>query len=217
MRPPRSPPPSRCFPGEAVSQFRSAFLPCPPPLATSANDPLFCPPIGLVHPRRQERESDSAASSATECQPAHRPRTTSMPWRICARGFRPRRPTLSVSNVRSSAMICDTFATESFGNPVVLLGSNTLPGAPAHTVLLVSGTHTTVAMRLRFRGFPWMTTTGRRKPGPDPLGSGKSAHQMSPCEISTTQRPEAPAARPAARTHPVLRRRVDRPRCSSPR
>lgn len=51
-------------------------------------------------------------------------------------------------------MICDTLATESFGKPVVLLESSTLPGAPAQTVLLVSGTHTTVAMRLRFNGFP---------------------------------------------------------------
>jgi hypothetical protein len=85
-------------------------------------------------------------------------------------------------------MICDTLATESFGNPVVLFERSPLPGAPAQTVLLVRGTHTTVAMRLRFNEFPWTTTTGRRNPGPEPVGSGKCAHQTSPCATSTTPR-----------------------------
>ena len=52
------------------------------------------------------------------------------------------------------ATICDTLATESFGNLVDLAGSIALPGAPAQVMLLVSGTHTTVAMRLQFKGLP---------------------------------------------------------------
>jgi hypothetical protein len=48
-------------------------------------------------------------------------------------------------------MICDAFATESFGKPVDLAGSSVFPGAPAQVVLLVRGTHTTVAIRLRLR------------------------------------------------------------------
>ena len=52
------------------------------------------------------------------------------------------------------AMTWDTFATESFGNLVDLAGSSVLPGAPAHAIWLVSGTHTTVARRLRFNASP---------------------------------------------------------------
>lgn len=52
------------------------------------------------------------------------------------------------------AMTWDTFATESFGNLVDFAGSSVLPGAPAQVILLVSGTHTTVAMRLRFNALP---------------------------------------------------------------
>lgn len=41
-------------------------------------------------------------------------------------------------------MICETFATESFGNIVTLVANSTLPGAAAHFRLLVNGTQTTV-------------------------------------------------------------------------
>jgi len=75
-----------------------------------------------------------------------------------------------------------------------LAGTNVFPGASAQTRLLVSGTQTTVAIRLRFKGLPWTTTTGRRNPGPNPAGSGNSAHQTSPCLISTTRRARTPAA-----------------------
>ena len=36
-----------------------------------------------------------------------------------------------------------------------------------------------VASRLRLNAFPWTITTGRRKLGPEPEGSGRSAHQTS--------------------------------------
>jgi hypothetical protein len=56
--------------------------------------------------------------------------------------------------------------------------------------LLVSGTQTTVEMRLRFNASPCTTTTGLRNPGPDRAGAGRSAHQTSPCEITTRFAPE---------------------------
>jgi len=45
----------------------------------------------------------------------------------------------------------ETFATESLDNPVTPAFNRTFPGASAHTTLLVRGTQTTVAMRLRFK------------------------------------------------------------------
>jgi hypothetical protein len=42
-------------------------------------------------------------------------------------------------------------ATESFGRPVRADDRRTLPGASAQVRLLVNGTHTTVAILLRFR------------------------------------------------------------------
>lgn len=91
---------------------------------------------------------------------------------ICAGGIR---PTRSSSSVRLRATTCDTFATESFDRPVIPPVNGTFPGASAHRRLLVSGTHTVVASRLRFKASPWTTTTGRLKPGPEPVGSGNSA------------------------------------------
>jgi hypothetical protein len=61
-----------------------------------------------------------------------------MPWRTCASCLGPTRPVRSESKERSSAMICDTLATESFGNPVAFADRSTLPGAPAQVILLLS-------------------------------------------------------------------------------
>jgi len=80
----------------------------------------------------------------------------------------------------SRETIWDTFATESFGSPVARAERLTFPGAKAHFKLLVRGTQTTVEMRLWFSASPCTTTTGRRKPGPEPVGSGSSAHHTSP-------------------------------------
>lgn len=101
----------------------------------------------------------------------------------------------------SRAMICDTFATESFGSPVLRDRSATFPGAFAHRKLLVKGTQITVAMPLRLKASPCTTTTGRRNPGPDPVGAGRSAHQISPCEI-TTHFSQVCGERPLKRTRP---------------
>ncbi len=95
------------------------------------------------------------------------------------------RPTRFVNSSLSRVSSCDTFATESLGRPVVRAERRTFPGAKPHFRLLVSGTHTTVAIRLWFNASLWTTTTGLRKPGPEPVGAGKSAHQISPWEITT--------------------------------
>src|SRR5258706_14935374 len=68
-------------------------------------------------------------------------------------------PTSSVSNARSRVISCEVFTTESFGRPVALADSNTLPGASAQRRLLVKGTHTTVLIRLLLRASPWTTNT----------------------------------------------------------
>ena len=82
-------------------------------------------------------------------------------------------------------MIWEAFATESLGRPVVGAGRSTLPGASAQRRLLVKGTQTTVLKRLRLSASPWTTNTGLRKPGPDPVGSGRLAQYTWPWAITT--------------------------------
>lgn len=74
-----------------------------------------------------------------------------------------------------------SIGTESFESPVIFDSRSTFPGASAQRSVLVSGTHTTVSIRLRLNASPCTTMTGRRKPGSEPEGSGRSAHQISPC------------------------------------
>jgi len=93
-------------------------------------------------------------------------------------------PASSVSSSRSIVMIWEALATESLGRPVARAGSRTLPGASAQPRLLVNGTHTIVRMRLRLSLSPWTTRTGLRKPGPEPVGSGKSAQYTRPWVIT---------------------------------
>ena len=93
--------------------------------------------------------------------------------------------TRSVSRCLSIVTTWDTLATESFGSPVRRADKRRFPGANAHLRLLVNGTQITVPMRLRFKASHWTTTTGLRNPGPEPVGAGRSAHQSSPCEITT--------------------------------
>jgi len=124
-------------------------------------------------------------------------------------------PTRSESKDLSRVNSCDTFTTESLESPVNRRKSRTFPGASAHFTLLVRGTHTTVLILLRFIASPWTTITGRRKPGPEPVGSGSSAHQISPWQITTPCSP-GHVWLPMIRTHLMLHR-VFQSRCSSPR
>ena len=54
------------------------------------------------------------------------------------------------------------------------------PGASARRRFDVMTAATTVPMRLSLKLFAVTTSKGRRKPGPDPAGSGRDAHQISP-------------------------------------
>jgi len=114
------------------------------------------------------------------------PRTVSIPDRMSRIFACASLPTLSVRVALSMVTIWETFATESLGNPVSSDERETFPGAPAQSMLLVRGTHITVDILLLLRGSPCTTTTGRRKPGAEPPGSDRSAHQMSPCDTVTT-------------------------------
>ena len=71
-------------------------------------------------------------------------------------------PTSSSRIPRSIAATSELFATASCGSPVLSLLSSTLPGSLARRRLLVSGTITTVRMRLRLKALLCTTTTGRR-------------------------------------------------------
>jgi hypothetical protein len=103
-----------------------------------------------------------------------------MPVRINSKWRLDSLPTSSVSNSRSRVMIWEALATESLGRPVARAGRSTLPGASAHRRLLVKGTQTTLLIRLRFSASPWPTRTGLRKPGPEPVGSGRFAQYTWP-------------------------------------
>jgi len=107
-----------------------------------------------------------------------------MPARINSNWRFDNLPTSSVSESRSRDMIWETFATESLGRPVARAASSTLPGASAQRRLLVKGTHTTLLIRLRFSSSPCTTRTGLRKPGPEPVGSGRSAQYTWPWAIT---------------------------------
>ena len=107
-----------------------------------------------------------------------------MPVRINSNWRLDSLPTSSVSNSRSRVMIWETLATESFGRPVARAGRSTLPGASAQCRLLVRGTHTTLRIWLRFSASPWTTRTGLRKPGPEPVGSGRFAQYTWPWAIT---------------------------------
>jgi hypothetical protein len=103
-----------------------------------------------------------------------------MPVRINSKWRLDSFPTSSVSNSRSRVMIWEALATESLGRPVARAGRSTFPGASAHVRLLVKGTQTTLLIRLRFSASPWTTRTGLRKPGPEPVGSGRFAQYTWP-------------------------------------
>ena len=132
---------------------------------------------------------------------AYRPRTTSTPERTSSSFALGSLPTRTVNSHLSRVTICETFATDSLGSPVALSQRRTLPGADAHFTLLVKATQTAVAIRLRFKASPCMTSTGRRNPGFDPRGSPRSAHHTSPWETVTTRYAPVSAGQLAMQIH----------------
>jgi hypothetical protein len=91
-----------------------------------------------------------------------------------------RAPMHSVKKERSRVRSCETFTTESRGRPVTRAGNKTFPGASPSLRLLEITAAITVRIPLWLKVSAWMITTGRRKPGSEPRGSGRSAHQISP-------------------------------------
>lgn len=137
----------------------------------------------MCHPasrRRDQRDARTCRSRLWSC----RPRMVSMPASSKSSQAGEIRPARCSGSDRSRARICVAFPTVSFGRPVAAAASNTLPGASAHRSLLASGTQAALANRLRFSASPWTTTTGRRNPGPEPVGSGNSARHTSSWEIT---------------------------------
>jgi hypothetical protein len=70
--------------------------------------------------------------------------------------------------------------TDALLRPVPRLPHRTLPGASASLTFEVMMAATTVAILLRLKLSAEMTSNGRLKPGPDPVGLGSEAHQISP-------------------------------------
>ena len=106
--------------------------------------------------------------------------TNRRPWSIRAMVAAGSGRTLSVSSVLSMVKICETLTTEGLDNPDSALAVRTLPGASASAKLDVITATMAVEMRLSLKGSDWITRTGLRKPGPEPDGGGKVAHQISP-------------------------------------
>lgn len=163
---------------------------------------------GLLQRRQAKRRGQTLPDLSPRGELYSRPSTRSIPASTSSRSASLRCPTRSESTARSTVTICETLATESFGNPVRSAGISTLPGAAAQRRLLVSGTTTTVAIRLALNASPWTTITGRRNPGPDPVEGGRDAQTMSPW-LTTTR---------CARGFAALLRRARRPApCRAPR
>src|SRR5262245_19650317 len=85
-----------------------------------------------------------------------------------------------LSNDLSTVNSCDTLITELLFRFARRLERYTLPGAAASLVLEVTSAAITVLIALRLKVSACAITTGCRKPGPEPVGCGKSAHQISP-------------------------------------
>jgi len=157
-------------------------------LGANSSKSILAPTSNLHHGRNAISSASSPGRILSDRSASHlyRPSTTSIPERIdssCRVGSFPAR---SVRSLLFKVTIWDTLATEGLGSPVMGGGRRTFPGARAHFTLLVNGTQTTVATRLRLNASPCTTATGRRNPGLDPWGAGKSAHQTSPRAMLTS-------------------------------
>ena len=96
--------------------------------------------------------------------------------------------------------------TDGFVSPVPLAGIRIFPGASASCRFDVITAAITVLMRLLLKLLADTISNGRRKPGPDPEGSGREAHQISPRRTTACPEPacvaEARRVRDRARSFP---------------
>ena len=109
----------------------------------------------------------------------------------------------SVKKARSIVISCETFTTESCGRRETRVGSAMLPGASASRRLLVITATIAVWIALRLKESACITSTGRLKPGSEPRGLRRSAHQSSPRRtsqslVTTVLASEVSAVRSAA-------------------
>ena len=110
----------------------------------------------------------------------HSPSTNRNPSSTRAAAWLGNALTRKLSSALSTVRSCDTLTTDARGRPASDLPRRTLPGASANATLDVMTATTTVLMRLWLNELDCTTRTGRRKPGPEPAGSGSDAHQTSP-------------------------------------
>jgi len=135
----------------------------------------------LAYATRLEDTSEGGSVSRSR----YLPRTTSIPANTSSVLAWDNLPVRSVRRLLSMLTMSAAIATESLARPVRVEERKVLPGAVSHLRLVVSGTHTVVAIRLRLSESLCTMTTGLRNPGPDPAGAGRSAHQISPCDTTT--------------------------------
>jgi hypothetical protein len=144
-------------------------------------------------------------ANTLDLAPCHRARTVRGPAStrdICCAEMP---PIQSVSSFRSTVRTWETFTTLSRSRPVVRARKRTLPGDAASSRLLVIAATITVWIRLMLKASDWITNTGRRQPGPEPKGTGTSAHQTSPRIITNLLLEERAFAFGRVRDRPLPR------------
>lgn len=99
---------------------------------------------------------------------------------------------------------CDTLTIDALGSPASDRARRTLPGASASARFDVTTATMTVLMRLWLNGLDWTTSTGRRKPGPEPVGSGNDAHHTSPRFMAQCRVLRRGQARVNSRRQPII-------------
>jgi len=111
-------------------------------------------------------------------------RTNRTPSSTSIRKSSLREQTFFIRLVLSMVVICEMFMTESCDRRLNSFEINIFPGASLSRRLEVIAITITVCILLLLKSLHWRTTTGWRNPGPEPDGSGNSAHQISPRRIT---------------------------------
>ena len=133
--------------------------------------------LPLVYPSSRRRHSRFRQSDRTSFRPSLK--TSSF--------FRDNLPSCSVKNDLSNVKSWETLTTEFWGSPPSFFNSWKFPGTSASLKFGVIMATITVWILLWLNSLEEITTTGRRYPGSEPLGSSKDAHHISP--LSTTSFP----------------------------
>lgn len=100
------------------------------------------------------------------------------PLSTCSNLLADKTPTKSSRTLSSSVNNCEILMTESLGKLLCRVVSKTFPSELASFRLVEIMATTTVFIWLRLNLSDWIIRTGRGKPGPEPVGSGRFAHQI---------------------------------------